>query len=111
MRGLKEELWENLVVVWPDAMRGAWCVAEVINHRASEDPSAPKYVTHAELVNGALREDAIFAESKQEALLRYAASGRCRVAVWSVDGFYGAKWLYIGEEARMRRYRLVKEDF
>ena len=110
MRGLKKELWEDFVVVWPDGTRNAWCVAKAISHRASEDPSAPKYVTHAELINSALRDDAIFAESKEEALLRYAASGRCR-AVWSVDGFYGAKWLYLGNEARMRRYRLVKEDF
>ena len=110
MRGLKKELWEDFVVVWPDGTRGAWCVAKAISHHASEDPSAPKYVTHAELVDSALRDDAIFAASKEEALLRYAASGRCR-AVWSVDGFYGAKWLYLGNEARMQRYRLVKEDF
>lgn len=110
MRGLKKELWENLVVVWPDGMRSAWCVTEVINHHASEDPSAPKYVTHTELINSTFREDTIFAASKQEALLRYATSGRCR-AVWSIDGFYDAKWLYIGSAPRMQRYRLVKEDF
>lgn len=107
---MKKELWEDLVVVWPDGMCGAWCVTKVINHHASEDPSAPKYVTHAELINGALRKDAIFAESKQEALLRYAVSGRCH-AVWSIVEVPGAKWLYLGDETRMQRYRLVKEDF
>lgn len=110
MRGLKKELCENLVVVWQDGMRGAWCITEVINHHASKDPSISKYVTHMELINSALRDDAIFAESKQEALLRYATSGRCR-AVWSIDGFYDAKWLYIGSAPRMQKYRLVKEDF
>ena len=110
MRRLKKELWEDLVVVWPDGTCGAWCVTKVINHHASKDPSAPKYVTQAELMSSTLRDDAIFAESKQEALLRYVASGRCR-DLWFIDGFYDVEWLYIGNEARMQRYRLVKEDF
>lgn len=89
-------------------MRGVWCVTKVINHHASEDPSVPKYVTHAELITSALREDTICAESKEEALLKYATSGCCRT-IWSVDWFCGEKWLYPGITAQ--RCKLIKEDF
>lgn len=109
MRGMKKELWENLVVIWlPNDPPGDWCVSKVVNHHASADPTAPKYITHDELVNSVLRSDMISAGSKQEALLKYAALGRAG-SVWSVDAVDFRPSMDSGDITK--RYRLVKEDF
>lgn len=118
MRGLGKELWENLMVAWQDPvldgdmwdinLAGDWYITRVVNHHASVDPAAPKYVTHDELINSVLREDVIRASSKQEALLKYAASGHAG-SVWSIDAVDFTLNPDYGDLTK--RYRLVKEDF
>ena len=118
MRGGKKELWENLMVVWQDpvldgdmrdiTLAGDWYLTRVVNHHASADPSAPKYITHDELVNSALHSDMINAGSKQEALLKYAASGRAG-SVWSIDAVDFRPSMDSGDITKW--YRLVKEEF
>lgn len=80
----KKELWEDLFVVWRHPATGTWWLTPVTNHHASADPAEPKRVTQNELTSGILREGAIHAGSKQEALLRHVASGRGG-DVWSVS--------------------------
>ena len=65
---------------------GEWYVTEVVNHCASSDPAAPKYVTSAE-IRDSLLAGQVFAEawSKAEALLKYAATG-CGREIWSLCG-------------------------
>lgn len=118
MRSGKKKLWEDLAVVWQDPVldgdmwdinsAGGWYLTRVVNHNASADPAAPKYVTHDELLNSVLREDVIRAGSKQEALLKCAASGHAG-SVWSVDAVDFTFNPDYGDLTK--RYRLVKEDF
>ena len=106
------------MIVWQDSvldddmrditLAGDWYLTRVINHNASIDPAAPKYVTHDELINSALHEDVIRTGSKQEALLKYAVSGRAG-SVWSIDAVDFTFNPDYGELTK--RYRLVKEEF
>jgi len=110
MRGLKKELWENLMVVWEEWPSypgcGPWFLSRVINHNASANPSAPKSVSYSEIAIGLTYDDTISAESKEAAMLRYAASGRAKGAVWSIAGGKQVEAGRIGA-----RYELVREDF
>ena len=81
----RKELWEDLDVVWLDANDGKWYLTRVINHNASENKSAFRYVTYSEIIDSLFRTDVIFAKSKQEAILKYAVSGRSGI-VWRVSG-------------------------
>ena len=65
-------------------------------------------ITHAELENGLLHGDVITAYSKQEAMLKHAASGRGG-DVWSIKSSLVSEWLY--GNAFEREYTLVKEEF
>ena len=104
-------VWQDPVLdgdMWDITLAGDWYLTRVVNHHASADPTAPKYITHDELVNSALHSDMISAGSKQEALLKYAASGRAG-SVWSIDAVDFWPSMDSGDIAK--RYRLVKEDF
>lgn len=104
-------VWQDPVLdgdMWDITLDGDWYLTLVINHHASADPTAPKYITHAELVNSALRSDMISAGSKQEVMLKYAASGRAG-SVWSIDAV--DFWPSMDSGDSTKRYRLVKEDF
>lgn len=116
MKSREKELWEDLFVVYQVTETGRvtetgqprWKLVRVINHNAPEDPSAPRRITHAELENGLLRGDVITAYSKQEAMLKHAASGRGG-DVWSIKSSLVSEWLY--GRALEREYTIVKEDF
>lgn len=86
MFGGEKELWEDLVVVWqgltPDCV---WYVTKIINHRASEDPRAPKCVAGSELIASIWTMDAVKARSKQEAIMKYITLSGWTGDIWSVD--------------------------
>ena len=110
MRSMQKELWEDLFVVYQvtEASKPRWKLVRVINHNAPENPSARRRITHAELENGLLYDDVITADSKQEAMLKHAASGRGG-DVWSIESSLVSEWLY--GRAFERGYTLVKEEF
>lgn len=120
---MKEKLREDITVAWPEdivffgwdgggpPMRSRrWFVTRVTTHCVPDDPLGPRHATYSELVNSALRDDvfAVSADSKEEALMKYAASGRCRAgAVWSAVPLYRR----VSEDMLTeRRYMLTKED-
>lgn len=134
-RGGIRRLWEELVVVWRvmrpagdfriDAnfrLEEAWVVSRVTNHNASSDPGADKVVLADEILASETNGSAIVerASSKEEALLRYAASGiSADGGVWSVEGdqLIADVWSesyspYSTGYARTgtRTYRLVKDS-
>lgn len=112
MRGLKKELWEDLVVVWQDFDSRDWVVTRVTNHQASEDPSAPKRVTGYELVVSRISSsNVIKAGSKPEALLKYAALGGRAGNVWSIAGSEPVLCRFLSVMQCSTAYRLVKEEF
>ena len=111
MKRRKKELWENLFVVWEDSSRRPdspyrWVVSLVVNHNASADPAAPKYVTHYEIETSVIRDvDVVLAPSKEEAILRHAVAGGDG-RVWAIEGGETVPAYLAGED---RRYRLVEE--
>lgn len=110
MRGLKKERWENLAVVWKNESPEwpTWFLTTVINHNASDDPSAPKYVTHSELMDSIfLRDRFIKADSKEEAMLKYAAAGGSG-KIWSLADEYPVPGLSYAAQ-HLHQYRLVEE--
>lgn len=112
MKRRKKELWENLMVVWQDAMSGGrdWYITRVVNHHATENAVAPKSVADNELMASIIRGYMVKASSKEEALLRYRVFGHA-AAVWSIAGGEGELSLPGSYFKRYVRYRLVKEDF
>lgn len=120
MRVVKEKLREDITVAWPESViywsptrSRKWFVTRVTTHCVPDDPLGPRYATYTELVSSALRDDvfAVFADSKEEALMKYAASGRCRAgAVWSAESEVLQGWLADHTAPAERRYMLTKED-
>ena len=104
----KKELWENLAVVWKQARpipgHGPWFLTNVINHNASADPQAPKIVLGSEIAVSQFYGDVIEAKTKEEAMLKYAASGHASGSVWSIDK--GGNIAAVPDGL----YRLVREE-
>ena len=104
----KRELWEDLYVVWESAQpEGGWYLTLVTSHEANVDPSAPKSVTHFEILASSIGNYVVRANSKQEALLRHAAeTGR---EAWSIASGERVPQVFNAGTGFERRYRLAKE--
>ena len=109
MNRREKELLEDLDVVWRDVKDGKWYLTRVISHNASESGSKFKYVTHSEIMDSLFRTDVIFAKSKQEALLKYAVSGRLGT-VWRISKDNPAMSSEYATWSFRYNYRLEKEE-